>query len=333
MLIAKQGSDLLHPNYSCIDFKELREKYLALLANIGMLTAKGSIRFRELIPHFVHLHGRNLLEKLECLFDNNNQDTWLHKMLRKPRHATHPIRHILIQMYLNVGVANICKGRKMGVPDPFGKGPWPCLNKAVDHYREQIIDNVVITRCTDTRKPVATFSCSCEFIYSRRGPDLNATDKFRIGRIKHFGSPWMNRLKELNKDDSLSLREKGRLLGVDPGTIRNQPQKLETFGVITLDKDSTSTPSTTIEQPIHSRKRRRDSNKHKPKRVNWSERDKFLAQEVDRIAEDIKNRGYRFISLSEIGRLLNRSTMIGTKIGKLPITSARLMQVTEYRPL
>ncbi|QCT04373.1 hypothetical protein E6C60_3665 [Paenibacillus algicola] len=328
LLIAKRASDLLQTNYLSIDVQEVRRKYLDLLASKGMLTAKGSIRFQELIPYFVHFHGRELLGRLGCLLDVNNQDTWLHKMLRKPRHATHPIRHILIQMYLNVEMAKICEGHRVGITDVFGKGPWPCLNKAVEHYKEQLINNVVITRCSDTRKPVGTFSCCCGFIYSRRGPDLNATDKFRVGRIKHFGSQWMNRLKEINEDDTLSLREKGRLLGVDPGTIKNQTKKLETFRIITLVKDSTTSPNVTIERPMNSRKKRRVSSR--PKRVDWRERDQVLAQEVERVAKEIKYSGNRRVTRSEIGRLLNRSTMIRTKLGKLPITSARLTQVTEY---
>ncbi|HBN04177.1 MAG TPA: hypothetical protein DD434_00100 [Bacteroidales bacterium] len=29
--------------------------------------------------------------------------------------------------------------------NPFGQGPWPCLNKAADYYMQDVIENVIIT--------------------------------------------------------------------------------------------------------------------------------------------------------------------------------------------
>ncbi|HZH60985.1 MAG TPA: TnsD family Tn7-like transposition protein [Metabacillus sp.] len=29
---------------------------------------------------------------------------------------------------------------------PFGSGPWPCLNKEANHYKEYVIQEVNVTR-------------------------------------------------------------------------------------------------------------------------------------------------------------------------------------------
>ena len=54
---------------------------------------------------------------------------------------------------------------------PFGKGPWPCLNKAADHYKQPVIQHVNITRDYKSSAPIGTFECSCKFVYARKGPD------------------------------------------------------------------------------------------------------------------------------------------------------------------
>ncbi|UTW70797.1 hypothetical protein KHA80_09250 [Anaerobacillus sp. HL2] len=41
---------------------------------------------------------------------------------------------------------------------PFGDGPYYCLNPAaVDHYKQRAVTELVVTICTDTRKPVGHF--------------------------------------------------------------------------------------------------------------------------------------------------------------------------------
>jgi len=105
--------------------------------------------------------------------------------------------------------------------EPFGSKPWPCLNKAANHFQEAVVDSCVITRDFKTHNPVGTFACDCGFVYSRKGPDKNADDRYKIGRIKSFGVVWKRKLGELSKQD-LSLRKKAVILGVDPMTVKNK---------------------------------------------------------------------------------------------------------------
>lgn len=59
-------------------------------------------------------------------------------------------------------------------------------------------------------------------MYSRRGPDETAEDRFKVGRIKKFGKVWENRLDRIKEEGGMSLREMARVLGVDPKTVKNQ---------------------------------------------------------------------------------------------------------------
>ena len=54
---------------------------------------------------------------------------------------------------------------------------------------------------------------------------LTSEDKFKIGRIKEFGTVWYMKLSELNAGQ-MSSRAKARILGVDTGTVKNQSLRL-----------------------------------------------------------------------------------------------------------
>lgn len=108
---------------------------------------------------------------------------------------------------------------------PFGYGPWPCLNKASDHYLQSVVTDMKVTYGADVKKPIGTFKCSCGFVYARSGPDVTEHARYTVGRIKAFGPVWESRLKEL-AEEKLTLRETARLLGVDPNTVKKYAKKL-----------------------------------------------------------------------------------------------------------
>lgn len=109
----------------------------------------------------------------------------------------------------------------------FGKGPWPCLNPAADHYKRPVIVEMQSGKRLRNNKPVGIFSCECGFAYARTGPDSFPEDRFRIGRIISFGQIWEAKLEELWEDSSLSLSEVGRRFGVDPLTVRRHAARLK----------------------------------------------------------------------------------------------------------
>ncbi|MBU5437092.1 hypothetical protein KQI42_03665 [Tissierella sp. MSJ-40] len=103
--------------------------------------------------------------------------------------------------------------------NPFGKSPWPCLNVAAEHYKKDVVENINITSDYKTRNPIGTFTCDCGFIYSRKGPDKDSKDRYKIGRIKEFGHVWEDKIQGYLSEGRYGLRELSRIMSCDPKTI------------------------------------------------------------------------------------------------------------------
>jgi hypothetical protein len=345
-------------NFS-INLNQLNCRYKEKLKSLDMLTATGRIKFKELIPRFIEYYGYDFLMQIGSTIDSDKQDTWFHKILRNAGDINHPIRHIIIHIFLNIDITSTIQYKYTEFEyKPFGSGPWVCLNKAATHFGEEVITICNITRCSNTGKPVGTFTCSCGFIYSRRGPDHCNEDRMKIGRIKDFGKVWKDKLQELLGMNNLSLREKARRLGVDPMTIKRQSTLL-------LADESTNTNSAKHQEilrkiveyrinwlfvkddkssPIRRKiyfwlyKNDRDwLSDYSPIRksvtilirVNWEQRDEEIAAKVSEVANSLKmNRTIR-ISKNEIGRQIGCLSLLTKKLDKMPMTKCELDKVVE----
>ncbi|TBL68371.1 TnsD family Tn7-like transposition protein [Paenibacillus thalictri] len=266
---------------ACILKSPLGQKipnYTIALQEKGYMTYGGRIRFDRLISDFRGFFGDELLQHLHCPINLKSADTWLHKAVRGNQEITQPLRHLLLNRYLNQpGESNRFHTRS----HPFGKGPWPCLNKAADHFEAAVIEQCQVTRCSKTGMPVGTFSCSCGFDYSRRGPDKGIEDRYRVGRIKCFGEAWYAKLIELNGNNK-SLRAKAAILGVDPGTVKNQTAFL-------TNKCETQVRSLSSGGIFPKKIRERKLRESTFGRTNWEERDALLFPEVVKAIEIIKS--------------------------------------------
>jgi hypothetical protein len=195
-----------------------QKTYLSRLADLDLATATGRVYQRDLAEAFVGFYGLEFLKAVQSCVLPGDENTWLADIARKRRKAQHPIRHLLLIRFLG-GSVEWLKSNP-AVAGPFGKGPWPCLNPAAEHYRESVVGDLKVSHCYDTKRPVGTFTCSCGFVYSRRGPDQALGDKVRIGRIKAFGPVWDAKLRSLVEQEMLGLNETARRLGADPMTVR-----------------------------------------------------------------------------------------------------------------
>ncbi|WP_257985669.1 TnsD family Tn7-like transposition protein [Bacillus canaveralius] len=162
----------------------------------GYANYLGKVHQQYFTQQFKGYYGKEFLTLVDCDFDEHSDTSWLRSIVRKHRKVFHPLQHLLLLSFLNVSVKDLdqFKGKQY---KPFGQAPYYCLNPAAGHYKNRVIEDVTITTCTDTRRPVGTLSCKCGFVYSRRGPNIDENDVFRIGRIKVFGDIWLAKLKEL----------------------------------------------------------------------------------------------------------------------------------------
>ncbi|CEG25315.1 TnsD family Tn7-like transposition protein [Bacillus sp. B-jedd] len=216
MEISKIACKFLNANIEPVGLMNIQESYKALLSEDGYITQNNNVRFRNLKNNFNSYFGQELLSILTSIVQKET-DTWLHKLLRKPRVTCHPIRHILLILFLGADIdlfKNIYKK-----PSPFGEGPWYCLNQAANHFHQPTIKECRITYGSNSNIPIGIFSCSCGFTYSRKGPDKNREDKFRKDRVHCFGEKWIEECQKVYKNPELSLRAKAKRLGVDPKTM------------------------------------------------------------------------------------------------------------------
>ncbi|MFT8320045.1 MAG: TnsD family transposase [Bacillus sp. (in: firmicutes)] len=193
-------------------------KYRSLLRERNLITTSNRIRQNELYKAFQLKFPKGFLVKYESEIDVDVEYNWLKVITRNLKRHVHPFRHLLMLYFLEQDVDSFLQVE--ADKGPFGSGPWPCLNKAANHYKEFLIPEVKITRDFKSKAPIGTFKCSCGFTYSRKGPDRLPEDKYRIGRIKVLGDVWKVKLYELESKGTYSTRTLAKMLGVDSKTVK-----------------------------------------------------------------------------------------------------------------
>jgi hypothetical protein len=316
--ISNQTYYLLNNSISPFGLENLKKFYITRLKQEGLSSVSGRVKWDDLIQRFTQFYDSTLLKELNCKISLEEKDTWLHKVLRKPKVSCHPLRHILLLGFLGETISSLDKHINCISYEPFGSGPWPCLNKAANHFQKPIINSCVITRDSKTGNPVGTFSCECGFVYSRKGPDKKDDDCYKIGRIKAFGPVWERKLAELSTQQ-LSLRKKAEILGVDPVTVKNKlnlnevnrediqqntvikKYRKEWSSLLENNKGKTITEIRSLNPRVYTWLYRNDLDwlqNHYPKvvksnnssrRVDWEERDTEIAEQVELIAKEIIN--------------------------------------------
>lgn len=225
LFIAEQSLRLLNESNLLTGIEKIRQFYLLELKERGLLTSNRRIKVSELVTEFLNTFEYSFLQLLGSNFDAYDKDTWFHKVLRKPRTACHPLRHLLVLYFLQQELPGNLVNLNMA-EHPFGKGPWPCLNRAATHYQELLIHDCVVTQDYRTGRPIGSFTCKeCQFSYSRSGPDSTDEDKYKIGKVKNFGDVWKDKLSRLYSIEKLSMRKISSELGVSPKTVKRYIEK------------------------------------------------------------------------------------------------------------
>lgn len=218
--IAEAAYYLLVNDLSYISKADILLRYKNLLYAMNLTTNKFRVKQEELHDRVVNHYGNDLLDFLESGLDKNDEYNWLRVATRNVERTVHPLRHILLILFLAGDMDNFFKGIHQQQPcTPFGRGPWPCLNKAAEHYQQNVVKHLAVTADYRTRKPVGTFTCDCGYVYSRTGPDQSTSDRYRKGRVKAFGTVWKEKLRTLLYEKRWSYRQLASQMGCDIKTI------------------------------------------------------------------------------------------------------------------
>lgn len=328
--ISTDVSDLLSLSYNPLFYKS-KHNVLTRLKEMEFATPKGQIRQDRVSEQFTLFYGQELLSLLHS--NVMGEYSWIRYATRKEGRAIHPIRYLMLLRFLYGSLNDYLSVRKT-IYAPFGSGPWPCLNKGAAHFKTDVITECNISLCSDTKRPVGSFQCSCGFCYSRRGPDQQETDRNKVGRIKAFGKVWFTKLEELMSQSGRSLRATARSLGVDTKTVIKYAEKLK-HGDKLEDKHQSSLE--VVEVPPHpkqnlSLRNNKDKNDHKGNNINWELRDleiSVLVEEVcKRLLNDTESKPIR-LTWSLVARRIGKVSLMQQESNRLIVTKAVFDQYKE----
>ncbi|MET3698390.1 TniQ protein [Bacillus oleivorans] len=356
--IALESTNLLSNNIS-ISSADISNFYKILLEAKGYTSLSGRVKQYELYTDFMSFYGKEILEILQSVPSSEEGSCWLRAITRKQRKSFHPIRHILLLKFLG---EKVCRIEAMDYSSPFGKGPFPCLNPAADHYKQLVVTDLLVKRCSDTGKPIGVFTCSCEFQYTRLGPDRTNEDKFTYRFVRDYGRLWKIRVIEYIEEKKYSYRKTAQLLKVDVGTVVKY-YKQQTQGVI--KRHSTLTNNMLLEyrntwittkhaNPTYTKTELRklipnvytwlyrndrewlDKNSpsikktHVNKRVDWDKRDEEILNLLKDFMDNLDDSSKpirvtkRYLAVS-----INKLSLIENQINKLPLTKLFIESIVE----
>ncbi|MFJ5772480.1 TnsD family transposase [Psychrobacillus sp. NPDC093180] len=359
--IAIESKILLNDDLS-FDIKQLISVYKNLLRKKGLITIKGRVRQADLYEQFVSFYGIEFLSLFQSV-PQSKESCWLRTITRKHRISFHPVRHLLLLNFLGIELESL---RQESYSGPFGKGPYPCLNPAAEHYKNIIVTDLQIKRCTDTGKPLGTFTCSCEFQYTRLGPDYGPEDKFRYRYVRDFGEVWKKKLIEYIETEKVSFRKAALSLNVDVGTAIKyyKMQKNEISPVIHVPKPSlivdyrsswisnreanptcSKTELRNLNNKVYSWLYRNDKawlDDNSPaqlkkthlnnQRVNWNERDIEILEQIKNyiLTLNIEEKPIR-LTKRHVAVAIGKLSLIEKKIDKLPLTKEFILSIVENK--
>lgn len=221
--LSRETAWLLGQSSLDVNQATLKKRYKIVLAQQGLASYSGVVKTQQLLQAFDSYYPSDLLAWLHCPVDSQVKAPWPGRLVRETdRSVQHPIRHLLFMKFL--GHTSQTLFALHPEPQPFGQGPWPCLNPVCVHYRLPIIETYRLER-RQHALPVGTFGCECGYQYRRKGPDRSAEDRFR-GKCVAYGPLWEGELRRLWHDSTQSMARTARQLGVYEATLKCQAGRL-----------------------------------------------------------------------------------------------------------
>lgn len=358
--LAKMAYQLLNVGIEAFSREDVFTRYRLLLREKNLVTTLNRVRQKDLFEAFQAKFPKEFLEKYESGLNEENEYNWLKVLTRNAKRHVHPFRHLLFLYFLDQNIERFLQVEED--TGPFGQGPWPCLNKAADHYKQLVINRVTVTRDYKTTSPIGTFKCSCGFIYARKGPDQSEKDQYGIGRVKAFGDTWNKKLQTLASNENLSIRSMAEMLGVDSKTVKKylskdgqkeiaeskvNPALLQQYreqlleGIQRYPNDSRTQIRERFQREYTYLYRHdkewlfeqlpHNSTKGKPKAtVDWGARDREYCSKVKKLYKELMtlDKPVR-ITVSMVGKRLGILSNLEKHPDKLPKTKQFLNEVTE----
>lgn len=224
--LANDGAWLLSQHKLTLDNAQRRNRYYNALLERGYAYYNGRIRTSKLQKAFFQFYPPEFLALFKIEAQSKN---WLLRLLHPHRTAVqNPLYHLLLITFLEYSAEEFFTNFREY--KPFGKGPWPCLNQASNHYGGVRIKKCRVTDNLSKRKssrPMGTFSCNCGFVYIRVGPDTTEKDLFRLDSVQSYGQVWEKVLRKHWNNTDITVQTIAEKLGVSHLTVTRHAIRLK----------------------------------------------------------------------------------------------------------
>lgn len=183
---------------SFMESEKLYSKYMILIKAKRIAIPKNKMKHK--LGYLINESFKD--ETLNILNSNPKTNNWLDLLFyeKGASKKIHPVRHVILMISLAGSVKNFFEGEF--VFEPFGKGPWLCINPLSEHYLTKVVTNVEISVHQLFRNQYqGDFICECGFVYRLMDGEQSPTElKFPNSRVVKRGDIWEKKFKELIKN-------------------------------------------------------------------------------------------------------------------------------------
>lgn len=302
--------------------------YRAWMMRVGLARSPQKLDQQQLETEFRAYYGAALQVLPAVMDDGRLRGEWLAAMVRKHRHAMHPLYHLLLQDFL-------AAREPVPVMRPFGEGPWPCRNPLARHRGQAVVIDCHEHR--DGGRIIGRFSCACGFVYARSfDPETGMQGPARFRRYGALLAPELKRSIEAG----VSLRALSSRLELDPKTVVGLAQEMGIpvpWHLKSTRHRSCRTPRVSGALPEHTRPATVTGSHTSPQRAShlrdWLAIDAAWAERISRTAAGIRALSPPVrVSLAEIERRIGTRGWLDKRQEKLPRCMSVLAQLTESIP-
>lgn len=243
------------------------------------------ILYDKLFPDFLKRFPESFLDLIGISI-KGEQIKGINRIFWRRDKPIHPLYVLLLMLFFG-GTIEGFLFQKISY-NPFGEGPWPCLNKLCSEYTRKVIETVEPKNTKQFAKPRGLFECpECGFVYSRLGPDDNQRDMYQYDLILETGEVWNAKFEEILNNDIVYLNEMAEELGVGRVFLRLKLKGI--FGEFNLTQSRVGTIKQLRRNWIVEIVRNNPSitlteiTKIDPKIINW-----LRVHDVDWLRENVK---------------------------------------------